>query len=199
MDKHVLATIFRRWIAGQSISRINELEGFDRKTVRAYIRGFEAHGYHPGRENVDPDRLDSVFDALLPNNRRRRGKREQLEPYREELIRLVSPPESREDAVKPKTAYLILVEKYGLEVSYETFKLYAKEIGLAAQRTRAPTLLEQPPRAETQIDYGSVGTLADQRRGTNRCVHAFAAKLSCSRLPYIQFVFSQDTSSGEGM
>lgn len=195
MDKHVLAAIFRRWIAGQSITTIHELEGFDRKTVRAYIRQFETHGYHPGQSDIDPERLDSLFDAMLPNNRRRRGKREQLEPYRDELIRLVNPPETAEDAVKPKTAYLVLVEKYGLDVSYETFKLYAKEIGLAAQRNRAPTMLELPPGAETQIDYGGVGSHLDQRRGTNRRVQAFAAKLSCSRLPYIQFVYSQDSES----
>jgi hypothetical protein len=70
MDKHVLATILRRWIAGKSIVGTNELEGFDRKTVCAYIRRFEAHGHHPDQENVDPDRLDSASDALLPNNRR---------------------------------------------------------------------------------------------------------------------------------
>ncbi len=196
MDKHVLATTFRRWIAGQSISTISEIEGFDRKTLRAYISRFEAYGYSPGQEDIDPERLDSLLDALLPNNRRRRSKREQLEPYREELIRLVNPSEAAEEAMKPKTAYLVLIEKYGLEVSYETFKLYAKEIGLtAAQRNRAPTRLELPPGGETQIDYGGVGSLADQQRGTNRRVQTFAAKLSCSRLPYIQFVYSQDSES----
>ena len=97
--------------------------------------------------------------------------------------------------MKPKTAYLILVERYGLEVSYETFKLYAREIGLAAQRNRAPTMVELPPGQETQIDYGGVGTLTDPNSGTDRRVQAFAAKLSCSRLPYIQFTHSQNSES----
>ena len=113
MDKHVLATIFRRWIDGRSISTINELEGFDRKTVRAYIRRFEAHGYRAGQKDLDQERLNSVLDELLPDNQRCRSKREQLEPYREEWIRLVNSEDSPADAVKPKTAYLILVEKYG--------------------------------------------------------------------------------------
>ena len=195
MDKHVLATIFRRWVEGQSINTIKELEGFDRKTVRTYIRRFEAHGYRAGQQDLDQERLDSVLDELLPNNQRSRSKREQLEPYREELIRLVNPKDSPADAVKPKTAYLILVEKYRLEVSYETFKIYAREIGLAAQRNRAPTIVELPPGQETQIDYGSVGMLTDPGSDTDRRVQAFAAKLSCCRLPYIRFTYSQNSES----
>ena len=114
MDKHVLATMFRRWIDGQSISTISEQEGFDRKTVRAYVRGFEHHGYQPGRQQVDRQRLEAVFDELLPNNQRSRSKREQLQPYRQELIELVSPSDPKAEAMKPKTAYLVLMEKYGV-------------------------------------------------------------------------------------
>lgn len=195
MDKHVLAAIFRRWIDGQSITTISEQEGFDRKTVRAYIRGFEHHGYQPGQQQLDRQRLDTVLDELLPNNQRSRSKREQLEPYRQELIELVSPSERQAEAMKPKTAYLVLMEKYRLDVSYETFKLYAKQIGLMMRRNPAPTLLELPPGQETQIDYGTVGTLTDAESGKARRVYAFAARLSCSRLPYIQFVWSQNSES----
>ena len=204
MDKHVLSSIFRRWMSGQSINNIHHMEGFDRKTIRDYIRVFEAKGYRPGQQIADTDVLDGVLEGLLPKNNRGRNKRDLLTPYREELIRLVNPapraegteqPSDRPEPVKPKTAYLILVEKYSLKVSYETFKLYSREIGLVAKSKRAPTRLESPPGRETQIDYGTVGTLLDQHSGKQRRVYAFAAKLSCSRLPYIHFTYTQKKES----
>jgi transposase len=160
-----------------------------------YLRQLEARGYEPGQTDIDQQEIDRILDALLPTNRRSRNKRDQLVPYRDELIRLVNPPDQPADAVKPKTAWLILKEKYGLEVSYETFKLYARQIGLAAQRNRPPTTIEQPPGQETQIDYGNVGTLSDPVTGTDRRVQAFAAKLSHSRLPFIQFTYTQNSES----
>ncbi|KKL66696.1 hypothetical protein LCGC14_2142390, partial [marine sediment metagenome] len=204
LDKHILKAIFHRWIESQSISRIHREEGFDRKTIRSYIELFEAKGLRPGLQMPDED-LDCVLQELLPKNTRGRNKRELLAPYREELLRLVNPDASSGDpespaerpaeVVRPKTAYLILVEKYRLEVSYETFKLYAREIGLTAQSKRAPTRLESPPGQETQIDYGTVGTLVDHHNGKARRVYAFAAKLSCSRLPFIQFTYTQNKES----
>jgi transposase len=204
MDKHILSAVLRRWMSGQSINKIHQEEGFDRKTIREYIRLFEAKGYRPGHPLVETDTLGAALDELLPKNRRSRGKRDLLTPHREELIRLVNPdalaegdedPFEKPEPVKPKTAYLILVDKYGLEVSYETFKLYAREIGLAAKKKRTPTLLESPPGRETQIDYGTVGTLLDPQTRTQRRVYAFAAKLSCSRLPYIRFSYTQKQES----
>lgn len=204
MDRHVLASIFRRWMSGQSINKIHQEEGFDRKTIREYIRLFEAKGYRPGQQIVEKDVLDSALAELLPKNSRARNKRDLLTPYREELIRLVNPdaqavgnedPFDRPEPVKPKTAYLVLVDKYDLEVSYETFKIYAREIGLAAKKKQTPTRLESPPGRETQIDYGTVGTFPDQQSKTKRRVYAFAAKLSCSRLPYIQFTYTQKQES----
>ena len=204
MDKHVLSAIFRRWIDDQPISRIHREEGFDRKTIRDYIRLFEAKGLRPGQQIPNKDALDAALAQLLPKNSRTRSKRDLLTPYREELIGLVSPdaseqrneyPANRPEPVKPKTAYLILVGKYNLPVSYETFKLYAREIGLVAKRKRTPTRLETPPGQETQIDYGNVGTLLDRHSGKQHRVHAFAAKLSCSRLPYIQFTYTQKQES----
>ena len=204
MDKHVLSTIFRRWMDGQSISKISDMEGFDRKTIRGYIELFETHKFIPGQADIDEEELDEVLDRILPKNIRGRGKRVLLDPHREELLGLVNPEASQEgnklfsmkhEEVQPKTAYLILKAKYNLDVSYETFKLYAREIGLTAQARKAPTLLEMPPGKEAQVDYGTVGELFDHHSGKSRRAYAFAGKLSCSRLPYIQFTFSQKSES----
>jgi hypothetical protein len=37
MDRHVLATMVRRWFDGQAINAISNSEGFDRKTIRTYL------------------------------------------------------------------------------------------------------------------------------------------------------------------
>ena len=204
MDMHVLKAILRRWIDGQSISNIHREEGFDRKTIRSYIALFEGHGLKRGIR-VGEEELDRVLPKILPENRRQRGCRELLEPYRDELLELVNAgqgcddngegPGPRTEAVKPKTAWLILRERYELPVSYETFKLYAREIGLAARSTRAPIRLESPPGRETQIDYGTVGTWHDRHTDKDRRVYAFAAKLSACRLPFIRFVLTQKQDS----
>ena len=205
MDRHVLAAIFRRWINGQSINKIHSEEGFDRKTIRTYLQLFQARGYQPGQMSIDEEDFQQALDHLLPNNSRARSKRSQLEPYREELLRLVNPqdfqkenkfsPTEKPEPVKPKTAYHILKAKYQLDLSYETFKLYARDIGLSAQMKKVPTRLELPPGKEVQVDYGTVGMLLDQQNNRSRRVYAFAAKLSCSRLPYIQFTYSQKSAS----
>jgi hypothetical protein len=52
--------------------------------------------------------------------------------------------------------------------------------------------IEMPPAQETQLDYGKVGLLFDVAEGRNRTVHAFCGVLSHSRLPFVQFAFSQD-------
>jgi transposase len=205
MDMHVLKAILRRWIDGQSINRIHREEGFDRKTIRGYIAALQARGLEPGGR-IDEEEFDRVLSELLPSNRRVRKKRELLEPYREEIVQLVNPDrgddadahrreEQTAEAVKPKTAWLILREKYDLSVSYETFKLYAREIGLEAKSSRAPIRLETPPGQEIQIDYGTVGSWYERETGKERRVYAFAAKLSCSRLPFIRFVFTQKQES----
>ncbi len=58
--------------------------------------------------------------------------------------------------------------------------------------------IELPPGLEIQIDYGRVGQLTDPVTGRNRVVFAFCGQLSNSRLPFIQFVYTQDQSSFAG-
>ena len=55
--------------------------------------------------------------------------------------------------------------------------------------------IELPPGLETQIDYGKVGLLEDPSTGKRRVIWAFCGLLSHSRLPFIQFVYTQNQSS----
>ena len=137
MDTQDLWEIYRRWIAGQTVSRVATAER------RQLI----------GRSN---------------------------------------------DPLVAKNAFLVVKQKYDLQLSYETFKRFARENRLGEQPRRQIIRIELPPGLETQLDYGKVGHLADPLVQRNRVVWAFCGLLSSSRLPFVQFVFSQDQSSFTG-
>lgn len=58
--------------------------------------------------------------------------------------------------------------------------------------------IELPPGLESQLDYGKMGYHHDLVQQKNRTVWAFCGILSCSRLPFIQFVYTQDQKSFVG-
>jgi hypothetical protein len=57
MRKQDLWEIYRRWQAGQSVSRIAANERRDRKTVRQYLEGFERLGLVTGQTAVERQRF----------------------------------------------------------------------------------------------------------------------------------------------
>lgn len=197
MDLPTLRNIIRRHLAQQSQMEISRQEGFDRKTVRQYLGIIHRHGIRPGEQMPDDETLQKLLEDCLPRNTRTRHKRRELEPFRGEILVLLG-YEADEDGVrhKPvmaKTAYLILRDKYQLTVSYETFKLYLREIRPAGSRKPACVRLETEPGQEAQVDYFSVGIFTDPRTGKRRKTYGFIGKLSCSRLPFLEFCHTQDS------
>ena len=193
MKKRDLWEIYRRWQAGQAISHIATSERRDRKTVRHYVEGFEELGLEPSGAFMDDQRFYQVVENLLPTrNERAAPGSEQLLPHVDELRELIN---RTKEALKPKTAFLVVRTKYELSVSYATFKRFARQQGLSRVERKRMIRIELPPGLETQLDYGKVGTLRDAARGVARIVWAFCGVLTHSRLPYVQFVFSQDQRS----
>jgi transposase len=193
MNNRDLWEIYRRWQAGQTISHIANVEGRDRKTVREYLEGLESLGLKLDGIAVEQQHFYRLAKKLLPvQNNRGKPVREHLLPYRDELREMIN---RRKEPLKPKTAFLVVKKKYGLDVSYETFKRFARAEGLSRPEKKTMIRIELPPGLETQLDYGKVGMLLDPVTGKNFVVHAFCAVLSFSRLPYIQFVRTQDQVS----
>lgn len=183
-----LKTIHRRWLADQSISQIEASEGITRKTVRKYIRQFEAKGW----ENPSDSQLASL---LTPPSRTSRTN-DELEPLLEEIRTCIfGSKEQSMEPMKPKTAYLVVREKYDLSISYESFKIFVRKHKLAQKSIKPTVRVESAPGEEIQIDYGRVGKLYDPETRRNRIVQAFGGILSSSRLPFVQFVFSMDCES----
>ncbi len=196
MKKRDLWEIYRRWQAGQSLSHIAANERRDRKTVRYYLEGFGSLGLGPSGTSMDDQQFYEVVQKLLPTrNERPAPGSDQLLPHVDELRELIN---RAKEALKPKTAFLVVRTKYELSVSYATFKRFARQQGLSRVERRRMIRIELPPGLETQLDYGKVGTLRDAARGAARIVWAFCGVLTHSRLPYVQFVFSQDQGSFVG-
>jgi len=192
MTMNDLQSIFRRWHASHSISAIKAACFFDRNTIRNYIRLFEEAGYAQGCPLPAAQTLDSQFRAMLPLKARQRGIRQVFLKCKDEIIELVT---RKDEPVKPKTAFLIVKEKYDLPGSYETFKLFMRDHVMEIKSPHAPLRIELPPGKEIQLDYGKVGKFYDPVEKRNRIVWAFCARLSFSRLPFIMFVYTQDQES----
>lgn len=184
--------IYRRWHGGQSISAIAKSTAIDRKTVRKYINRVLKAGLTRQNALVARENFFATAGGILPTLRRSRNTRCLLEPYTEELRRLIN---DHDEPVKPKTAYLIISQKYELSVSYETFKIFAREHRLRPGSQKAIMRIEADPGIETQLDYGKVGMITDPLSGDRRIVWAFCGILAHSRLPFIQFVYTQKAVS----
>ena len=188
MNINDLKSIYRRWKAGQKISFISTAEGFDRKTIRNYIRGFEKNGLNLDVDTIAENDLHTVLLSLLPCNEREHTVQASFHDLIDEIRNLVS---DKVHPVKPKTAYRIVKRKYDLTGSYESFKVFFKKSKILPQQKKIFPRIEIEPGKETQIDYCTVGYHMDPVTKKNRRVYAFVGKLSSSRHSYIEFVYSQ--------
>jgi transposase len=190
MNKRELWEIYRRWQNRQTLSQIAFSEGYDRKTVRQYLKRFGAVGLEQNGAAVEQQRFFELVGATLAARVVRRGPSwEQLCRHTDELRELIN---RTKEPLKPKTAFLVINSKYELGTSYETFKRFARHQGLSRKEPRRMIRIELPPGLETQLDYGKVGSLADPVSQKDRAVWAFCGVLAYSRLPYFEFVRKQD-------
>jgi transposase len=192
MDKDDLYNVFRRWRGGYSISSIANATGSDRKTVRQYIGKFTEAGLSRQGPALEKEALYEAFSNILPATERAQPAREELQSYEKEIRRLI---QDDKEPVKPKTAYRIIRAKYKIRASYVSFKRFVRAKGLSVKPTKRVLRIELPAAQEMQIDYGRVGLLEDSFSRKNRVVWAFCAILSFSRLPFIQFVYTQKQES----
>jgi len=191
MDINDLKEIYRRLRDNQSIRLISDATGFDRKTIRSYRDRIITAGCMT-EPPPDSDTLSKALFCLLPANERSSPIQDSFFTHRDEIIDLIT---RSQDPVKPKTAYLIIREKYEIDGSYESFKIFVRKQKLTLPSTKSFPRMELKPGEETQIDYGKCGIHIDPTTGKRRVVYGFVAKLSCSRLPYVGFVYTQSQES----
>ena len=191
-----LGAIWLRLKAGESNRAIAKALNLDKKTVNELssgIRGLELSG--------DLKLLDALplLEPLLQANRRPAKAMDILLPYQDEIQMLILGDKStKQVAMKAKTAWLVIRDKYGLagRVSYESYKRFVRGLNLSLTGNKASGRLEVEPGDEAQVDYGKMGTWAVY--GKDRTVSAYIGILSSSRMPYVNFVTSQNTESFAG-
>jgi len=183
--------IIRRYFDGQNISRISEATGFDRKTIRKYIREITSRGVNC----YEREKILLFLEEAAPNlSGRPKSKQAILSRYIDEISLLINDPSN---SLKPKTAFEVISYRHDLEgkVSYSSFKRFIRKNKLQIIKDRTTCRLEVEAGSQLQIDYAKVGTINDPLTGKRKTVYAFIGTLSYSRYKYVEFVFSQNQQS----
>ena len=186
--------VVRRWHNRQSIRSVAHSLGYDRKTVRGFVRLAQARGLSldsplPPKEEV----LVLIGHADAPLGRPQKAQA-LLEPHLEEIMALVN---QNEMPLELKSAFEVIIEHYGLQgrVSYSSFKRFARRHRLRLNPDSSTCRREVPAGSEVQIDYARIGTWFDPSCGRKRTVHVFIGTLKHSRHKYAELTFSQDQTS----
>ncbi len=183
--------VIRRYFDGQNISQISEATGFDRKTIRKYIKEITSRGI----TDYDKGKILSLLEeSALRLSGRPTIKQAILAPYTEEISMLINNPSNY---LKPKTAFEVISSRHDLEgkVSYSSFKRFISKNKLTVFKDKTTCRLEYDPGNQVQIDYAKVGTINDPLIGKRKTVYAFIGTLSYSRYKFVEFVYSQNQQS----
>jgi len=180
--------ILTRWHAGHNNTQISTSLSLDRKTVRHYIAIAQQAGLCRDHPLPTRQQVLKMLKGCVPVKSYGQPARDAFLPYKDEILALVG---ASIDPVKPKTAYEIICERYGVQASYSSFKRFMRPY-LERASARTTCRFETEPGDEVQIDYGKMGRLFDPLLGRNRDVYAFIGTLSYSRFKFAEFTYKQD-------
>lgn len=156
MTTEQLGFMWMHMKAGASNRAIAQALGFDRKTVNLYTARIRTLRIPPDTTYEEALRQ---LAALLAANRKSKPSTAALEPHTEEIRILINGDRAtRRQEMRPKTAWLVIRERHGLEskTSYETFKRFIRHQGFYSQGQKATIRIETNPGDEIQVDYGKM-------------------------------------------
>ncbi|MFH1526583.1 MAG: IS21 family transposase, partial [Bacteroidota bacterium] len=178
--------ICRRYFSGESINSISKQSGVDRKTIRKYLNKVKSHGI----ESYDKENLLLLSEEIISKQYGRPKKsQEKLNEYLEEIRELL-----KKD-LKLKTIHEILIERHEIELSYSSFKRFARNNQIRIGKVQTTCRLDKEPGLELQVDYAKMGMLHDPITKKKRITYAFIGTLSSSRHKFVEFVYSQNQQS----
>ncbi|MBU2507072.1 MAG: IS21 family transposase [Bacteroidetes bacterium] len=178
--------ICRRYFSGESINSISKQSGVDRKTIRKYLNKVKSHGI----ESYDKENLLLLSEEIISKQYGRPKKsQEKLNEYLEEIRELLK------NDLKLKTIHEILIERHEIELSYSTFKRFARSNQIKIGKAQTTCRLDKEPGLELQVDYAKMGMLYDPITKKRRTTYAFIGTLSSSRHKFVEFVYSQNQQS----
>jgi transposase len=182
-----------QWHQGAGFKAIRRSLGFDRKTVRKYIRLAQAAGVQRGSPLPEEGELVNRLKELqAPALLRQTPGQDQIAPYRQWVDGLLRESETKNEEITAKQIWRLFREKTGLLLGYCTMKRYLRtqfQWGSPPVTVR----LEVEPGSQAQVDFGSAGMMVDPATGQPRRAWAFIMTLSYSRHRFVHFVFRQDS------
>jgi len=186
--------IFRLWQVGYSIRKINEATGSDREKISDFIKLLQSKGIRRDDPLVTKETIIELIKSEDIFHQRRKDKTELLIKYTDEIKELIG---NKENPLKPKSAFEIILKRHNLrgEISYTTFKRFAKENNITKNPRANTCRIEVDPGHQVQIDYARAGLVYDPEIKRRRTAYIFIGTLSYSRHKYAEFVFSQNKKS----
>ena len=185
----IVEMIFQ-WHQGNGVKGISHSLGFDRDTVRKYVRMAQKVGVERSKPLPEPGELISKLKGLRDSTPRRKTPvKDLIHLHRDWIASLL---ENRQ--MKAKQVWRLLRERTGLCLGYCTMKRYLRsqfQFGAPPVTVR----LEVEPGSQAQVDFGSVGMMVDPSTGNPRRAWAFIMTLSYSRHRFVRFVFHQDVAT----
>jgi transposase len=185
-----MVELIYQWHQGAGIKAIRRSLGFDRETIRKYIRLAEDVGV--SRDEPFPEeseivrKIKGIKDTGLL---RETPGQDLLKSHKDWIDGLL-----KNEEMTAKQVWRLFREKTGLALGYCTVKRYLRtEFKFG---TRPVTVrLEVEPGSQAQVDFGYVGTMMDPASGKLRRTWAFIISLSFSRHRFVRFVFRQDIAT----
>jgi transposase len=177
-----------QWHQGASFKGVRRSLGFDRNTIRKYVRLAQAAKVQRGTPFPEECELVNRLKQLqAPALLRETPGQDQFIPHREWIEGLLR----EEEESTAKQIWRLFREKTGLSLGYCTMKRYLRsqfQFGAPPVTVR----LEVEPGSQAQVDFGSAGMMVDPTTGKPRRAWAFIMTLSYSRRRFVRFVFRQD-------
>jgi hypothetical protein len=134
--------------------------GYDRKTIRRYVRGARDVGLKRGEPFPDEQEMLGKLKELLERSAllRETPAKEILRGYRDEIEKLLA-----EKDMTVKQVKRLLAERHELNVSYSSVLRYVGE-QFNLEKPEATVQLETEPGEEAQVDFGYVGLMRETAR-----------------------------------
>jgi len=178
------------WHQGAGTKGISHSLGFDRDTVRKYVRIAQKAGIERGKPFPEEQVVISMLKGSMASAPgRKTPAKDRIAPHQDWIQSLL-----QESQMTAKQVWKLFREKTGLSVGYCTMKRYLR----SQFQWGAPPVtvrLEVEPGTQAQVDFGVVKPMIDPETGKPRRTWAFVMTLSYSRHRFVRFVFRQDVDT----
>jgi transposase len=183
-----------QWHQGVGFKGIRRSLGFDRNTIRKYVRLAQAAGVQRGSPfPPEGEMVNRLKEAQVSALLRETPGQDQILGHREWIEGLLREGEGKEE-ITAKQIWRLFRERTGLPIGYCTMKRYLRsqfQLGSPPVTVR----LEVEPGSQAQVDFGGAGMMVDPATGKRHRAWAFIMALSYSRHRFVRFVFRQDSAT----